>query len=255
MDGDIMKKLTWILLAALPTMALAEDNLPSASGASATSAQGAAQETSLPNSQSPQASNSTQLSEPSSSVTPAGLPLSATQPSAINGDPAATAATPTSTSTSGGQSTAINADPSAAPTEAAKPVGPRPGGPNKGMLPEEFKVYYNDKVGISKTSFKGANEKVIPVKNDFTEVPGCYISCYTNDPKKGVYNVGDNHYLIGQIRVSGHYYGGNCLPKGFENKDIRGAKEFKEMCEKDFPEKCEKQSCTVGSNGTAQWFN
>ncbi|MGE3318614.1 MAG: hypothetical protein AB7I18_04900 [Candidatus Berkiella sp.] len=248
-----MKRLTWILLATLPTIALADDNLPSASTASS---QGAAQETSLPNSQLPQAPSSTQFSEPSSSVTPAGLPLSATQPSAISADPAAAVATPTSTSTSAGQATVISADPSAtAAAEPAKPVGPRPGGPNKGMLPEEFKVYYSEKAGISKTAFKGGSEKIIPTKNDFTEVPGCYISCYTNDPKKGLYHVGDNTYLIGQIRVSGHYYGGNCLPKGFENKDVRTAKEFKEMCEKDFPEKCDKLSCSVGSNNTAQWFN
>lgn len=245
MDGDIMKRLTWILLATLPTIALANDSLGSA-----------AQETSLPNSQLPQASSASQLSEPSSSVTPAGLPLSATEPSAISADPAAATATPTSASTDAGQSAVISADPSAtAATEPAKPVGPRPGGPNKGMLPEEFKVYYSDKVGVSKKAFKGGSEKIIPVKNDFTEVPGCYISCYSSDPKKGVYSVGDNTYLIGQIRVSGHYYGGNCLPKGFENKDVRKAKEFKEMCEKDFPEKCDKLSCTVGSNNTAQWFN
>lgn len=222
--GINMKHLTWILLATLPTMVMADNAQPLAAPASTPAAQEALS-----------AQPGTELTNTTSAtpVNAAGLPVS------------------------GSETTAISADPAASATAAmpAKPVGPRPGGPNKGMLPEEFKVYYSDSVGISKTSFKGSSEKVIPTINEFTEVPGCYISCYTKDAKKGLYNIGDNNYLIGQIRVSGHYYGGNCLPKGFENKDVRSAKEFKEMCEKNFPEKCEKESCGVGASHTAQWFN
>ncbi len=218
-----MKRLTWILLATLPTIAVAETGQPLAAPVPA------ATNTEV------QAITPTTLTPAGTSVNAAGLPVSGSETTAITADPAATA--------------------TAAMTEKPVPVGPRPGGPNKGMLPEEFKVYYSEKTGISQKSFKGASEKVIPTKNDFTEVPGCYITCYTKDAKKGIYSVGDNTYLIGQIRVAGHYYGGNCLPKGFENKDVRTAKEFKEMCEKDFPEKCEKESCTAGSNYTAQWFN
>ena len=217
--GMNMKRLTWILLATLPSVVVAQTSLSTTTEPSALAAP-----------------SSPLAADPAATATPvnaAGLPLSGSETTAISADPAAT----------------ITA---AVPATA---VGPRPGGPNKGMLPEEFKVYYNENVGISKTSFKGASEKVIPTKNDFTEVPGCYISCYTKDAKKGLYNIGDNTYLIGQIRVSGHYYGGTCLPKGFENKDVRNAKEFKEMCEKDFPEKCEKESCGVGASHTAQWFN
>jgi hypothetical protein len=230
-----MKKLIWILLAlpTLPTTVLAN---------TAT-----------------QSTTTTTATESTPSVNAAGLPVSGSETTTISNDPAATAA-PVNTSGAGvasGSEAIINTDPAAtaAATAAVAPVGPRPGGPNKGMLPEEFKVYYNAKLGISQKAFKGSTEKVIPTKNEFTEVPGCYISCYTKDPKKGVYQVGENTYVIGQIRVSGHYYGGNCLPKGFENKDVRTAKEFKEMCEKNFPEKCEKESCTANSNHTAQWFN
>ncbi len=236
--GTNMKRLTWILLATLPTVVMAEapsstSDLPSAT----------------------QTPASTQLPEPNAtSVNAAGLPLSGAQTTTISNDPAATIAPVNTSGTAASGTTAISADPNEVATAPVK-VGPRPGGPNKGMLPEEFKVYYSDSAGISKTSFKGSSEKVIPTVNEFTEVPGCYISCYTTDAKKGLYNIGDNNYLIGQIRVSGHYYGGNCLPKGFENKDVRTAKEFKEMCEKNFPEKCEKESCGVGANHTAQWFN
>lgn len=239
-----MKRLTWILLATLPTVVLADNSsqLPAADAGTQL------QTTATP---------SSSLADPSAnSVNAAGLPLSGAQTTTISNDPAATItpANALSSPTSGSDTAAISADPNATAAAPAK-VGPRPGGPNKGMLPEEFKVYYSDSVGISKTSFKGSSEKVIPTVNQFTEVPGCYISCYTNDAKKGLYNIGDNQYLIGQIRVSGHYYGGNCLPKGFENKDVRKAKEFKELCEKNFPEKCDKESCGVGASHTAQWFN
>lgn len=233
--GITMKRLTWILFATLPTIVMADNSQSLAAPAPAA----------------PAASEAPLNAQPSSELT--------SSTSATPADPSA-AATPVNAAglpVSGSETTAISADPAASATAAmpAKPVGPRPGGPNKGMLPEEFKVYYSDSVGISKTSFKGSSEKVIPTINEFTEVPGCYISCYTKDAKKGLYNIGDNNYLIGQIRVSGHYYGGNCLPKGFENKDVRSAKEFKEMCEKNFPEKCEKESCGVGASHTAQWFN
>lgn len=224
-----MKRLTWILLATLPTITVAETGQPLAAPAATNAEVQAATPATAP------AATAEPTTSPATSVNAAGLPVSGSETTAISADPAATA--------------------TAAMTEKPAPVGPRPGGPNKGMLPEEFKVYYSEKVGLSKKSFKGASEKIIPTKNDFTEVPGCYITCYTKDAKKGVYSVGDNTYLIGQIRVSGHYYGGNCLPKGFENKDVRTAKEFKEMCEKDFPEQCEKESCTAGNNHTAQWFN
>lgn len=224
-----MKRLTWILLATLPTITVAETGQPLAAPATTNTEVQATTSAAV----APVATESTTAT--GTSVNAAGVPVSGSETTAISADPAATA--------------------TAAMTEKPAPVGPRPGGPNKGMLPEEFKVYYNEKVGLSTKAFKGGAEKVIPTKNDFTEVPGCYITCYTKDAKKGLYNVGDNHYIIGQIRVSGHYYGGNCLPKGFENKDVRTAKEFKEMCEKDFPEHCEKESCTVGNNHTAQWFN
>lgn len=238
-----MKRLTWILLATLPTITVAETGQPLAAPATTnTEVQATTPAAEAPTAVAPTATSSAttpatteSATTTDTSVNAAGVPVSGSETTAISADPAATA--------------------TAAMTEKPAPVGPRPGGPNKGMLPEEFKVYYSEKVGLSKTAFKGGTEKVIPTKNDFTEVPGCYITCYTKDAKKGLYSVGDNHYLIGQIRVSGHYYGGNCLPKGFENKDVRTAKEFKEMCEKDFPEQCEKESCTAGNNHTAQWFN
>ncbi|MCS5710556.1 hypothetical protein [Candidatus Berkiella aquae] len=255
-----MKRLTWILLATtIPTVVIATTAAVTTENANSNLAQEQAAQATTATSENAKPSDAT---TPATSVNAAGLPLSGSDTTTISADPAATVApTPTVSNAagqpvSGSETTAISADPAATTSVAApEKVGPRPGGPNKGMLPEEFKVYYSEKTGFSKTALKGSTEKIIPTKNDFTEVPGCYISCYSKDKDKGVYHVGDNTYLIGQIRVSGHYYGGNCLPKGFESKDIRNAKEFKEMCEKDFPDKCEKESCTVGSNSSAQWFN
>ncbi|HRE31803.1 MAG TPA: hypothetical protein PLD88_07515 [Candidatus Berkiella sp.] len=256
-----MKRLTWILLATtIPTVVIATTAITTENANSNLAAE--QQATPTTTTAISENANPAQASTPATSVNAAGLPLSGSDTTTISADPAAiiaptpTASTAAGQPVSGSETTAISADPAATTSVAApEKAGPRPGGPNKGMLPEEFKVYYSEKAGLSKTAFKGGSEKIIPTKNDFTEVPGCYISCYSKDAAKGIYNVGDNTYLIGQIRVSGHYYGGNCLPKGFESQDIRNAKEFKEMCEKDFPDKCEKESCTVGSNSSAQWFN
>jgi hypothetical protein len=125
--------------------------------------------------------------------------------------------------------------------------------PTSTVLPEEFKVYYKENVGISRKAFKGSTEKTIPTKNEFKENPGCYLSCVSKDQKEGQYVFWDNQYIVGQVRVKGNYANGMCLPSGFENKDIRQAKELKAKCEETFPEKCTQGSC--GVNGyTANWF-
>ena len=125
--------------------------------------------------------------------------------------------------------------------------------PHETMLPEEFKVYYKPGLGISRKVFKQGDEKIIPNKNHFAEKPGCYIACYSKHAHHGVLATDDNYHLVGQMRFEGHYANGICIPKGFESKDIRKAKEFKVKCEESFPEKCEKGSCDVHGL-TSHWF-
>lgn len=123
----------------------------------------------------------------------------------------------------------------------------------KKLLPEEFQVYYNKNMGISTTAFKGGQAKTIPTSNTYEGAPGCYIACHGKNQHDGVYPVSDNTYMMGQIRVQGHYANGYCIPKGYESKDIRQAKEFKEKCALEFPEQCKDSSCSI-SGQTAGWF-
>lgn len=125
--------------------------------------------------------------------------------------------------------------------------------PNKEMLPEDMKVYYKENM-ISRAQFKGGNAKLIPVNNEYKENPGCYLACFSrNKSHHAVYHISDNIYMMGQFRVPGHYTNGFCLPKGYDFKDVRKSNEFKERCEKVFPEKCQKGSCWANAN-TSYWF-
>ena len=124
---------------------------------------------------------------------------------------------------------------------------------HKTLLPEDFKVYYHPQLGVSHRPFKESMVKSIINKNEFTEVPGCYIACLTHDAKQGLYSVSTNQYLVGQVRVKGAYSDGLCVPEGFENKDLRADKAWKEKCQASFPEKCINESCRAGGY-TAHWF-
>src|SRR5437868_5802912 len=121
---------------------------------------------------------------------------------------------------------------------ALLPVGAFAVSPTKAVLPDDLKMYYSNKAGLSKTNFKGATEKTIPTNNEYTDNPGCYVSCQSKNSKEGIYHVSDNVYMMGQIRVAGHFMNGLCVPKGYESKDLRRSKEFREQCEKSFPTSC-----------------
>jgi hypothetical protein len=125
---------------------------------------------------------------------------------------------------------------------------------HKVLLPEDFKVHYHAKFGIQKEASENTTEKTIPTKNEYTQAPGCYVACFSHHKTKdGVYTVGSNQHMVGQVRVKGHYQGKLCSPEGFENQDLRVAQEFKEKCETHFPQKCEKDGCRAGGN-TSHWF-
>lgn len=125
--------------------------------------------------------------------------------------------------------------------------------PVKGMLPDEFKVYHSEKVGLSTKPFKGGQEKIIPTNNEYREQPGCYLACYSKNPKEAAYHVIDDTYMMGQIRVKGRYTNGMCVPTGYESKDARHSKDLMEQCEKAFPDKCTGASCWIETR-TGNWF-
>lgn len=129
--------------------------------------------------------------------------------------------------------------------------------PDDMRLPDDIKVYYSEKVGLSRTAVKGAKADVLPTNNDYKESPGCYIACYSKTShiasKLGAYPVDTKTYIMGQVRVKGRYHNGLCVPTGYESKDIRTSKTMKETCEKSFPAMCEKGSCWANGT-TSHWF-
>ena len=75
---------------------------------------------------------------------------------------------------------------------------------NRFLLPEDFKVYAGNH-GVVNHPVQGLTEKTLTTRNLFQKTPGCYIACYSRDPEKGIYSVGDGIFVMGQIRVKGKY--------------------------------------------------
>ncbi len=129
--------------------------------------------------------------------------------------------------------------------------------PDDMRLPDDIKVYYSQKVGLTHKATKGAKADVLPTNNDYKDSPGCYIACHSNHnsvaPKLGAYPVEGKTYAMGQVRVKGRYHNGICVPTGYESKSIQSSKEMKEACEKSFPLMCEKGTCSANGR-TAHWF-
>ena len=98
---------------------------------------------------------------------------------------------------------------------------------------------------------QGLTEKTLTTRNLFQKTPGCYIACYSRDPEKGIYSVGDGIFVMGQIRVKGKYDERVCKPDQFENKDISAEQKFKDLCNKHIPN-CVK-NCWAGGD-TGGWF-
>lgn len=125
--------------------------------------------------------------------------------------------------------------------------------PDSTLLPDELKIYVNEKVGLSRSAFPGAKQTVLPINNEYKDKPGCYVACYSKNPKSSTYKLYENAYVMGQVRVKGHYQDAMCLPTGFDGKDLSATKEMKDLCEKAFPAMCEKGSCWADGK-TSTWI-
>ncbi len=121
------------------------------------------------------------------------------------------------------------------------------------LLPEKYKVYYIENMGVVNHPVPNSHEKILPTINDFKEAPGCYVACYSHYEANSVYPISKNIYVMGQIRVPGSYANRICQPKGFEDKDISTVKAFNALCTKHLPEPCPDNSCWVGGD-TGGWF-
>lgn len=113
-------------------------------------------------------------------------------------------------------------------------------------LPCMLRIYVSKEGYVSIIPTAGYQARRIRVANISLKNPGCYISCHSTNPDKGVYRVSPNIYVIGLIRIQGQYEGPFCRPKDYEKVQIRDEVIFKEICSKTF--QCIGNSCWAGGN-------
>lgn len=121
------------------------------------------------------------------------------------------------------------------------------------FLPSDFKVYVNTftKEEINHPE-EGYIEKILPTHNHYQENDGGYVAIYTREKEQGIYSVGDEIYVAGQIRVKGQYINRVFYPEGYiEGDNITQDSEILEICNKYFP--ALKNKMWIGGD-TGGWF-
>lgn len=88
----------------------------------------------------------------------------------------------------------------------------------------------------------------IPTINSFTRTPGCYVVAYSHTAENSAYPIGNGIYVMGLVRVPGHYVGQICLPDGYETEDISHLEIFKDLFDYSLPTACRNRSCWAGGN-------
>lgn len=121
---------------------------------------------------------------------------------------------------------------------------------NTRMLPSPFPVYVIENSGVINHPAPGAVQTFLPTDNSYAEAPGCYIACYSHKP--GVYSVGPDISVMGQIRVKGTYVKRICQPDGYQNLDISKSEQLKGLCSEKI-EACRGANCWAGGD-TGGWF-
>ncbi|MEH1873789.1 hypothetical protein [Nostoc sp.] len=119
------------------------------------------------------------------------------------------------------------------------------------LLPEDFRVYVNEQGTAVNWPAPGYIEKILPTVNKYLLRDGGYIACYSRNQEGSIYSVGGGIYVMGQIRLQGHYSGRIFQPLGYEGKDISDAQEFKTLCNQTFP--AARRSGWAGGD-TGGWF-
>lgn len=123
--------------------------------------------------------------------------------------------------------------------------------PNNILLPSPYPIYTNGSTVINH-SMPGFTRKDLPTNNDYQKNPGCYIACYSHDASNGIYAVGGNIYMNGQVRVAGIYSDRICVPTGFDSGDISQAAKFKQLCSSAI-KSCANGNCWAGGD-TGGWY-
>ncbi|MBU6383451.1 MAG: hypothetical protein KGQ49_05405 [Verrucomicrobia bacterium] len=119
------------------------------------------------------------------------------------------------------------------------------------LLPADFHVYAGRGVVVNHPGI-GLEEKTLPTINHYKGKNGGYVAIYTGNAEKGVYGVGGGIYVVGQVRVPGHYEGRYFIPAGYNSDDnINHDPEILKICEQYFPDM--KGEMWIGGD-TGGWF-
>ena len=119
------------------------------------------------------------------------------------------------------------------------------------LLPENFKVYVAPEGGVVNWPAPGYEERVLPTVNEYSGDDGGYIACYSHNQEGSAYSVGDEIFVMGQIRLQGQYIRRIFHPKGYEGQDIKTAQKLKDLCNQTFPA-CKGDGWAGGDTGG--WF-
>ena len=119
------------------------------------------------------------------------------------------------------------------------------------LLPEDFKVHIEPNGNIVNLPTVDYEDKVLPTVNLYQEPDGGYITCYSRNQEGSIYSVGNDIYVMGQIRLQGKYINGIFYPDGYEKQNLSSVPELKDLCNRTFPA-C-KGDCWAGSNNRG-WF-
>jgi hypothetical protein len=122
---------------------------------------------------------------------------------------------------------------------------------NENMLPENFTVYTDGSTIVNHPA-PGLKAVNLPTHNSYQGNQGCYVACYSHSKTAGVYSVGNDIYVSGQVRVPGSYENRICIPDGYANNDISKANKFKNLCDSTI-KACKNNHCWAGGD-TGGWF-
>jgi hypothetical protein len=104
------------------------------------------------------------------------------------------------------------------------------------FLPEDFEIYTDGTTVINWQPSTSYQKRHLPTFNFYEGEEGGYVAIYTHNQDVGVYGVGEEIYVMGQIRVEGHYEGRLFVPKGYKlGDDFSQDPELLQICESYFP--------------------
>jgi hypothetical protein len=120
------------------------------------------------------------------------------------------------------------------------------------LLPPNFTVYATGSGTVINVPAPGTHPVTLPTHNLYRGRGGGYVACYSRNAVHSAYSIGGGVYVVGQIRLPGHYDGRTFQPRGYAGKDISTASHFKQLCGKALAA-CRGNACWAGGD-TGGWF-